>query len=89
MSNNQIGNEQERTFNEILAIEPELKQLKCEAIEYMSNSLGGYWKRNRFWYRGLKPRFVHLVGFMAQKPEIQTSGDYDTVYAGFLQILKI
>lgn len=77
------------TFNEIIEIEPELRQLRDEALEIMSNSPGGYWERNRFWCKQLKPRFINLVGFMAEKPELSTTEAYDTAYMGFVRILKL
>jgi len=77
------------TFDEILKIEPELEKLKSEAIEYMNNSPGEDWERGRHWYKQLKPRFIQLAGFMARKPELQTTEAYDTAYLGFVRILKI
>jgi hypothetical protein len=76
-------------FNEIIEIEPELRQLKDEALEIMANSPGNYWQRSHIWYHELKPQFIHLVGFMAEKPELQTTEVYDAAYMGFLEILKI
>lgn len=89
MDDKQIEGEREKSFDEILKIEPELEKLKSEAIGYLNNSPGGYWERNRYWYRQLKPRFINLVGFMARNPELQTTEVYDTAYMGFVRILKL
>jgi len=84
-----IGPGTKMDFDEILEIEPGLRILKNEAIEFMANSPGAYWKRSRFWYRQLKPSFIQLVGFMAKRAELERPQIYDTAYAAFMEILKI
>lgn len=76
-------------LEEIMKIEPGLKELMSEAVSYMENSSGGYMKRSKFWNHSLKPRFKHLVGFMADKPELNSCEAYDLAYMEFCKILKI
>jgi len=81
--------ENNMTFEELIKIEPRLGDLRNEAVKIMANSPGRYWERNKVWYHDLKPRFKHLVGFMAEKPELRTSEAYDTAYMSFCEILKV
>ena len=76
------------TFEEIAAIEPRLLDLEKD-IEKRITELPNRWAvRDRAWYGEFKPRFIHLVGFMADKPELRNCDVYDTVYRKFVKILE-
>lgn len=77
------------TFDELIEAEPKLKQLRDEALEIASRANGNYGVRSEIWYCELKPRFVRLVGFMAERPELGSCEAYDTAYQGFCNILRI
>lgn len=77
------------TFDEMVIIEPKLGELKDAVIKIMANSPGGYWERNKIWYQELKPRFKHLVGFMANKAELETCECYDAAYQELCRVLKV
>jgi hypothetical protein len=76
-------------LEEIMRVEPGLKKLMGEAVDYMENSPGECWERSRFWYCGLKPRFKYFVGFMASKSEVNSCEAYDLAYMEFCKVLKI
>ena len=77
------------TFEEMVKIEPQLGILRDEAIQRSKELPNRAWaKRSEVWYREFRPRFIKLVGFMAEKPELRTSEIYSAVYETFTKILK-
>ena len=74
------------TFEEAAAVEPRLLGVK-NFIEKRVAELPKRWAiRERAWYQEFKPRFVHLVGYMAENPELKSSETYDAVYRKLLEV---
>lgn len=76
------------TFDEMVKIEPRLGELKDEARN-MANILKKPSDRNSYWYQELKRRFVKLVGFWADKPELRNSDDYSIAYEELYSTLNL
>ena len=76
-----------KSFEEIAAIEPRLKDLGEDITQRMKELPNKSAVRDRVWYKVFKPRFIELVGFMAEKPELRTCEAYDTVYQKFIELI--
>lgn len=77
------------TFDEMIKIEPKLRKLRDEAIRRSKELPNRNWaKRSAVWYDEFKPRFIKLVGFGAEKPELRASEDYSIAYEVFIKILR-
>ncbi len=81
------------TFQELVEIEPRLKDLLDEAIR-LSKEPGGYWDKNHLWYGhvnspSLKHRMAAIVGMYRKiGPAIlQTSEAYDVCYTKLYRAL--
>ena len=78
-----------RIIDNLIEIDPRLKKLRNEALAIMADSPGDWTNRNRIWSLDLKPRFERLVGFEAEKPELQSCEVYNVLYREFVNILKV
>jgi hypothetical protein len=76
------------TWQEMIAIEPRLADLFRDA-KAVRDPGGKPFCANHFWYRqgGLKDRLCLLVGWEAEKPELQTSQPYDIAYRKCYDVL--
>ena len=71
-----------KTFYQILELEPRLKEITdyCKKPE----------RKNEDWveiYSCVKKKFVKLVGWGAEKPELKNSNDYETFIKYLVEII--
>ena len=88
-------NELTQDFYALCEIEPRLKTLETEIIDFVTEAYktGEKFTPDEKWYgfskyrgKGIKPVMLNLVGFSAENPKLATSTAYDTAYS-YLYIL--
>ena len=75
------------TWQEIIEIEPRIKELYEIAKNENRPDLPDDYCANAIFYRQLKPEIVELVGWGARKEELRTSRAYDEAYEKILDAL--
>ena len=74
-------------LHEILLEEPRLFGLLDKAAR-VKLTLSSH-EREEYWYKIIKPRFIKLVGFEAEKEDSRDCNCYDVVYQYFIKLLEI
>jgi len=77
---------QYRTWQEMVRLEPRLKDLYDEA-RTIKDEGGRYFCANEVWFTEFKPVLRHLVGWWSKKPDLRSSQAYDSAYQKIYQTL--
>lgn len=69
-------------FEQLCEIEPRLRELWLKSQAIRDNRDSDSFCANWHWYKreGLKSELCQLVGWEAEREEMQSSGDYDVAY---------
>lgn len=77
----------EKTWQEIIKIEPQLKKLFEESCSIKDDGIKNIFCANKIWYENFKPKLEKLVGWDAVKQSLRNEDDYDIVYRKIYDVL--
>ena len=84
----QRNNRKTLTFKEMTKLEPRLLELQQDIIKRAMELPNRWIVRDKAWYEEFKPRFVALVGYDAENPDVWTGDSYHVAYMKLIEPLE-